>query len=281
MLRASSQQPAASGSRNADLVAAGATNGRSRLEAPSTLAPRGSMALVSRAQWRREKDRDRMRAICREEVSPSVGSGTLTAMRWPRSRRCRSSKRARLESRQSRAEYAAPDERLELRRARSRTAGSMCLRREGRYCRRTRGNSAQRSRRLAGLLSRVRRPAVCDSSRVPREQLAVGREAVGHCPDRKPRRGGRDVTPRGCLPGWRRPATRRPARRASRRCVCAFACQGSTPGRCSRRSHHRARRLKCRQDERTSNSETSGAPPVGQVKELRCARGRGLHRGPF
>ena len=50
----------------------------------------------------------------------------------------------------------------------------MRLRREGHYCRRTRGNSAQRSRRLAGLLSRVWRPAVCDPPRVSREQLASG-----------------------------------------------------------------------------------------------------------
>ncbi len=49
----------------------------------------------------------------------------------------------------------------------------MRLRSKGHDCRRTRGNSAQRSRRLAGLLSRVRRPAVCDPSRVGCEQLAA------------------------------------------------------------------------------------------------------------
>jgi hypothetical protein len=37
------------------VAAASATKGKSRPEAPSTLAPRRSMALVSRAQWRLEK----------------------------------------------------------------------------------------------------------------------------------------------------------------------------------------------------------------------------------
>ena len=70
-------------------------------------------------------------------------------------------------------EYAARHGRLDASHARSWTAGSMRLRSKGHDCRRTRGNSVQRSRRLAGLLSRVRRPAVCDPSRVGCEQLAA------------------------------------------------------------------------------------------------------------
>jgi hypothetical protein len=53
----------------------------------------------------------------------------------------------------------------------------MRLRPEGHDRRRARDNPAQRSGRLGGLLSRVRRPAVRDSSRVAGEQLAPGQAA--------------------------------------------------------------------------------------------------------
>ena len=61
----------------------------------------------------------------------------------------------------------------------SRTQGAMRLRREGHDRRRTRDNPAQRSARLAGLLSGVRGAAVCDPPRVENEQLTPVREALG------------------------------------------------------------------------------------------------------
>jgi hypothetical protein len=54
----------------------------------------------------------------------------------------------------------------------------MRLRPEGHDRRRARDNPAQRSGRLGGLLSRVRRPAVRDSSRVAGERLAPGHEGA-------------------------------------------------------------------------------------------------------
>jgi len=66
----------------------------------------------------------------------------------------------------------------------------MRLRPEGRDRGRAGDNPAQRSGRLGGLLSRVRRPAVRDSSRVAGERLAPNQEAT-----RRPR-GGRSCTGR-------------------------------------------------------------------------------------
>jgi hypothetical protein len=54
----------------------------------------------------------------------------------------------------------------------------MRLRSEGHGRRCARDNAAQRSRRLGGVLSRVRRAAVRDSSRVADERLTTGTEAL-------------------------------------------------------------------------------------------------------
>ena len=69
--------------------------------------------------------------------------------------------------------------RLKLSGAGSRTPGSMRLRRESHHRRRARDNSAQRSARLGGLLSRMRGPTVCDPPRIASELLAPRRKAVG------------------------------------------------------------------------------------------------------
>jgi hypothetical protein len=63
-----------------------------------------------------------------------------------------------------------------IQRRRSRPPGSVRLRSEGYEFRRARGNPAERSGRLGGLLSRVRRPAVCDSV-AERAPAASGRSA--------------------------------------------------------------------------------------------------------
>jgi hypothetical protein len=74
----------------------------------------------------------------------------------------------------------------------------MCLRREGHDRRRAGGDAAQRSRRLAGLLPRVRRTSVRDSSQTDGQLSHQAEAASGvagaasHC-----RRGGRQT------PGWR------------------------------------------------------------------------------
>jgi hypothetical protein len=85
---------------------------------------------------------------------------------------------ARLESKTQRR-ICCSDDRVKLSSTGSRAPGAMCLRREGHDRRRARDNPAQRSARLAGLLSRVWGAAVCDPPRVEREQLAPVREAVG------------------------------------------------------------------------------------------------------
>lgn len=78
----------------------------------------------------------------------------------------------------------SPYGRLEPSRSGSRASGSLRLRREGQHCRRARGHTAQWASGLGGLLSRVRRPAVCDPSRGTGEQLAV---SLGVVADRRVR----------------------------------------------------------------------------------------------
>lgn len=72
--------------------------------------------------------------------------------RAPASRRCLS-RLTRGRKGDRAGEYAPPYVRFELRCRRSRTSGSLRLRREGHDCRRARGDAAQRSGRLGGLLS--------------------------------------------------------------------------------------------------------------------------------